>query len=496
MQKQLNITEILEGPVWAYRESIKEVYFKSFIDWEKIDTKKLTEFYSIALQKDLIKITIRTDEETPICFSNRENVCDSLKELKNIIEIYDQSEYETEVTIIKEKVDNTISIYDLQVFIHWLSEKNLYTQLVLFSKLINQDNAVIKFSCIGLNEIYSTSSILFLPSTLQSNCINEINRSKLIEDIRRQSYCIQSGELTVVPQDFSLKTYGKSSDEALIIILNRMKIALSLCAISDFSSFTENNLFIRINGYKTIEETISFDKMNYMFNQTIYEIYEWVYSKGGNISDKLQLAKNIISLHCKYSSIINLDGRTMSSISANYELYLRKNVEQYLQTKKDYTLFITEIMGKIEELSDELLGNMKKNIGAGLTFVVGLIFTNSFSSNKFVDIFTEDITYITSVVLLASFIYAIFSIIDSVSKYFRAVEKVTAIEKSYEDILDKEEIQEIVSNKINLRGTKKRFRKWTIAIGFVWIMLIIIAFSLLDYLSTYKVLYFFDIWNK
>ena len=87
----------------------------------------------------------------------------------------------------------------------------------------------------------------------------------------------------------------------------------------------QNKLYNEIPLTKLMEIKIQDIK----YNREIVKIYNWIY-EGGNTTDKAIIARNIISLHCKYSSILNLDGKTFSSIQSNFNLYQKDNVDRYL----------------------------------------------------------------------------------------------------------------------------------------------------------------------
>lgn len=66
-------------------------------------------------------------------------------------------------------------------------------------------------------------------------------------------------------------------------------------------------------------------------------MYSWIFTDG-NAADKAIIARNVLSLHCKYSSLIDIDELAFASMQSNYNLYLRNNVNQYLELKTKWLI--------------------------------------------------------------------------------------------------------------------------------------------------------------
>jgi len=63
------------------------------------------------------------------------------------------------------------------------------------------------------------------------------------------------------------------------------------------------------------------------------EIFDWVYTDG-NYTDKIGLARNLISIHLKNDNLLTLDEGTIHSLESGYDIYLKDNVKQYIEIKK------------------------------------------------------------------------------------------------------------------------------------------------------------------
>lgn len=122
------------------------------------------------------------------------------------------------------------------------------------------------------------------------------------------------------------------------------------------------------------------------------------------------IARNIICLHCKYESLLNISDGVMASIQTNYNLYLRDNETQYLELKNKVAEFITDIVSRTGEYATEMLDKFKTNLLAILGFLFSVILANIVSDQPLDNIFTKDITILSEIVLIASFGYLLLAI--------------------------------------------------------------------------------------
>ena len=125
-----------------------------------------------------------------------------------------------------------------------------------------------------------------------------------------------------------------------------METILSACLLASNSFIQDGKLKLQIMGQRSMEYHDTLE--NIQGNNNLYKIYNWIYS-GGSIVDKVIIARNIICLHCKYESLLNISDGVMASIQTNYNLYLRDNVTQYLELKNKVAEFITDIVSRTGE---------------------------------------------------------------------------------------------------------------------------------------------------
>jgi len=309
----------------------------------------------------------------------------------------------------------------------------------------------------------------------------------------------QGRSINIIPEDFHV-ILDSYENEELKFLFAKIKTVLSLVHIADLSKINEDNVELKINGYRNSTFKVFFSEIqhkganksenNYEY---IYKIYRWVYSDGNKI-DKAILARNIISLHCRYHNILEIGQETFDSIKTNYSFYLKQNTEDYLEKKRELHLSIINKCSELADIISEFSGDLKRNFVAYFTFLATLLISNSFMGGRFYDIFTPEVTLISSIVIIGSVFYFLISLRVSTAKEKSIDDFVEDLKISYEYIFDKNEISKIIESSIVYKNSKKNYKKnkWIVIV--LWIVFTIILFIALDFVSgDSKLLWFFNI---
>jgi hypothetical protein len=147
---------------------------------------------------------------------------------------------------------------------------------------------------------------------------------------------------------------------------------LSLTYVATASSFVENNLSIQINGQRTVSYELPLNRVKE--DEKWQNIYTWIYTDG-NSTDKSIIAHNVISLHCHFKDILSLDGSVFEAIKTNYNLYLRDNVDKYLDMKRNLSIFIRDVVSQVGDYAVSILGKFKNNLLALFGFLFTVVLT-------------------------------------------------------------------------------------------------------------------------
>ena len=298
----------------------------------------------------------------------------------------------TKVKIEKNIENNKLSVFNYNRFVEDLLSLDTEQCLKIFSKNFLGNNSYLIFELLDRNISFYTKTLFFIPYEKVIDNI-DFNREKRIETCKEVSYFYNLDNYELLPDDFKIE---KNYDEnPLSDLFENMTAMLSLCFISNSARLDQKEVKGIINGQKVLEYRLLFESISN--KKLLYRIYNWIYT-GGNAVDKAIIARNMISMHCQ-NSITELDERVMYSIETNYNLYLKKNVEKYLELKNKVAEYINEIVSKTGEYGMQLLEKFKGNLIAILGFLFSVILANIVTNQPLNNIFTKEITVLSEVIL-------------------------------------------------------------------------------------------------
>lgn len=473
-------------------ENISEVNISFKTDSIDVDWEKIIGLITKCPLRDCLKLTVSlsTDDYSYILY--KEGVISNYKffEIK-MIEIQslqnDEDMIDININIKKEIINNTLSIYFTDIFINWIKTIDIYKIIYLFSELYHNRNTLTLISYDKDIRLF-TNTFKFTREGVDAKQ-EKIERENILKS-KHEITNLQGNNINIIPDDFNIIFYSYENED-LFFIFHKVKILLSLIHIADLSKINEDNIEMQINGYRSSIFKLAFTEYKYMeTNEYIYKIYKWIYSDGNKI-DKAILARNMISLHCRYYSILEIGTETFDAIKTNYSYYLKQNTDDYLDKKKELYL---SILNKSNELSEAICGftsDLKKNFIAYFTYLATLIISNSFMNGRFEDIFTQEITSLTSIIILGSVIYFIVSIVELNNKYKGVENYIEDLAVGYGYMIDENEINKIIADSKVYKDSKNSFFRNRKIFSALWILFTVLLFLVLDYISGSNKLLFF-----
>jgi hypothetical protein len=238
---------------------------------------------------------------------------------------------------------------------------------------------------------------------------------------------------------------------------------------------------VQITGQRNVDFCYANEEVK--VNPELYKIYHWIFTDG-NAIDKAILARNILSLHCKYSELIEIDGKTLSSIQSNFNLYLKNNVVQYLELKNKLSEFICDVVSKTGDYATALLDRFKTNLITVFGFLFTVILANIVSNQPLDNIFTRDVTIILESVLLGSVVYLIICIIEMNYLVKKAKESYDKLKMNYKSILTESDIAETFNNDILFIDMSRSVKRGIWIYSILWIAFIVGSFFVIELASS------------
>lgn len=431
---------------------------------------KIIEFVS---HRDKIKIILEDETERTFNLVNANE--ESYKEYLNDT-LEDEIIY-VRIKIDKKVINNHFSVYSFNEFVKDILSLSIEKVMVSFSDLLKQASEVLIFDIYSQVTMFATKTMFFVP--FGSETINsEFNRKQRIEKCKEASYFYNLDTYEVLPDDFKLMI--DCENNPLTELFQKLTVLLAISFIATSSSISGSQLKGIINGQRTME--YHYDINQLPNNKNLYKIYDWIYTEG-NVIDKSIIARNVISLHCKYIPIAEIDEKVMASIESNYNLYLRENVKEYLDLKNKVAGFISETISKTGEYATGLLDKFKANIIAIFGFMFSVILANIVSNQPLDNIFTKEITTLVECVILGSFIYLIICYLQSRYEIQKVYYRYEQLKQNYKEILTEDDLQEIFNNDKLLNKMKEEINKSKKIYLIIWILFLAVTLIVVEHLS-------------
>lgn len=432
-------------------------------------------------ERDEVKITLKNEADDVVIFSNKNS---------NIVG-YDIDDFYAEsnddnisikLEIEKSIYDNTISVYNFDEFSKYIVNKSLLKAMGIFNNILEEKEFLV-FELFDSNILFSTNTMIF------KNYKNEdiemtFDRKTKLDTCNHISSFLNINDYKLIPEDFQI--VSSIPNNVFEKLFNNLKTIMSMIYICNTSIINKNILTLEIVGQRKCEFRYDIND-DIVANEELYKIYSWICTDG-NAVDKAIIARNIISLHCQYTDIIKTDERTFSSIQSNFRLYQKNNVDKYLELKNKLVEYIMNTVNSASDIVVDLADRLKQNMLACFTFLFSVILANIVSDQPLDNIFTREITVIFEVILGASGIFIIISVIEMNYKLEKIQYGYNELKNSYDGILDEKDINFIFNDdKVfneNINDAKKKRKLLLI----MWIGLILSCLIVIELVSSSPVL--------
>lgn len=433
-------------------------------------------------QRDEIKIFLESEDEES-CTMMRGS---GETEYTSFIQMVpDDGEISVKVEIQKEMENCRFSIYNFSNFSEDFLCMPLDEAMKAFALLLREAEKYIIFEIFDGENTFNTKTMFFLP-TGSAIALSSFDRKQRLQECRETSYFYNQETYELLPDDF--KIVSSYEGNPLKELFSKLETILSICYLASNATVQDAGVKLQIIGQRSVEYVYRF--FDICENPMLYKIYDWIHS-GGNSMDKAIIARNIICLHCKYESPLNVDERVLASIQSNYNLYLKDNVTQYLELKNKVAKFISDTVSRTGEYATELLDRFKTNLIAVFGFLFTVILADVVSDQPLDNIFTRDITVILELVLAGSLVYLFICYKQSQYQMKKVYESYESLKKSYEGILAQEDINECFQNDEILLKMKKSVKRTEKIYLALWVCFLFIFLVIIENVSEAPIIWVF-----
>ncbi len=429
-------------------------------------------------KRDSLKILLMNDSDDMITLTN--DCVDTQKYSEFIAEMQNGDNIKISIQIDKTVENNIFSIYSYETFSNDLLSRPVSEIMRWFSSHLSTRASLI-FEVFDYDISLSTKTIAFM-STKTATFIPSVDRISRLEGCKSNSSFYNMNLFELIPDDFIIQGVIQN-DLGLQPLFNKIATILSIAYVSSSSSLTTDIIHIQINGQRTINYEIPIDSI--CGDEKWQNIYTWIYTDG-NSTDKTLIVHNVITLYCKYESILYLDDTVFEAIKTNYNLYLRNNVDQYINLKRDIAKFIKETVGQVGEYATSILTKFKNNLLAIFGFLFTVVLTRIGNAQKWENIFTKETIYVIEIFVIGSFFYLIICIFETRFKIKKSQYAYFCIKDNYKGVLSAVEIEEAFDDDKLLNETKKCVIKGIAIWSIIWGITLISAVIIIECLTTYQ----------
>ena len=318
---------------------------------------------------------------------------------------------------------------------------------------------------------FSTQTIKFIPKGRQIQSSNVRNIDSLAK-IKNLCHCNLIDKYQFIPDDFYPIT--PNNNTVLDNLFGKFSLLYSAIFLFDIFSVERTTIEYRLNGYRTIYQKIDFSNIDISSYETYYQIYSWVYN-GGNIVDKIGLARNILSLNFDKENL-KLSDTTFEAIKSGYKIYQKENIKQYIEIRNKISDQLFELQNKADKIVDNFVSDYKKTFLAIVSFFISVIVIKVVSSGDFIGGFTKEVTLLSIGFLLVSLIVMFVARWEINKQLIRYSEFYKNLKERYRDLLDESDIKRILNDDKDFNSNKQFIEKRRKAYTVLWITSLILLF--------------------
>lgn len=387
------------------------------------------------------------------------------------------------ISINKNTLNHTLSIFNYNKFIDNLSKLDNTSFLNFLSSIITSETEYIFFEVYDnnmLGKTYRTETIFI--HYYQDECFecSKINRLELFSKVLFTNNFLNLSEYPLLPNDFHI--VSSEFDFRIKNLFQKWEILFSFIYLASFSFLHNGELSLSTNITKNITDVIDINQFSFSYTKEIYDIFSWIYHDDIYL-DKLTIAREVMESSTFHFSDLKLSVRDILRV---YNLYIKKNVTEYLSAKKDIGDFIVHTLYEMDQYSNVIISSFSNNFFALVAFIMTTMIANIVSASPLDNIFSKDILWLLLLALLGSLVYCFISNIKfnkDITDFYKVFDR---LKNNYKDIFPKEDIDSLFSES-EFKHQIEHISKIRININIIWIIssIVLIIFTVFALYNKY-----------
>lgn len=442
-----------------------------------VSVESLRSHFSKLPEGDIANVKVFIGEED-IGFSSTK--LDELEDNLSTLNAYHEdaspeTSFHIQVTISKSfDSQGCLSVYSTPDFVSGLRRYPLRDLLALFSVKL-AENKVLRFRALDcLNEKWGTNAIYFNGFVSPG-----FDREAVLAKQTGLVNFADASAVRLTPYDFYLTERPKNPE--ICDIFDEILKVTSLLAIANSCCFSDDDgsLVGQFQGARSLRASVGLRDESAGSSNDHFKLCSWIYS-GGECSDKIGLARNIISL----ANSFRIDENVINSVCSGYEIYLKENVSRYIDLKNRISDFLENSRTKFDDKAESMTKTFAASLVAIITFFITVVIVRSGSGKGFEGFITQDVLYLTFGFIAISVIFLIAANIGIVLSRGRFRDTFERLRRRYQDLLAPDDLEKVISKEEDLDPILKSCTHRQIVISLSWIVTLVIIGTVVLYLHS------------
>lgn len=324
---------------------------------------------------------------------------------------------------------------------------------------------------------YNTGLFVFRSSAQEDTIATNpevANKEKLLSARNKGCLFYENKNYPFIPQDFNISPVFEHA--GIADLFNTLKLAFSIIFLADITSLDNKVLTATIKGYRHVTGTIKLDgSKDAEIAAAYYEIYQWAYVDG-SITDKLGIARNLLSIHIDGSALRSLQDGSMPAIISNYSIYLKDSVKQYIEIKNKLSDQIQKQSEKASEMVKSIGSYLRASIFSVYSFVITTFIIRSMSKASTDGLFSDGIYLVFIMFIFLSVGTLVYAYKEAEAELGRFESIYDAFKSRFDDLLSKSDRDRILQNDKEYKRDVEYVKQSRKRAVYLWLSCLLVVF--------------------
>lgn len=423
------------------------------------------------------------------------NLCniESIEEFNNEISEYIQDEFgdlNFEIYIKKRNHPGFVQVISYTDYICFLSSLSISELIEELHKLSGPNSQIWFYTPFDEINIFSSSFTFSKNNPPDQNIMSF--RNNIIEKAKFDLNNHGAKIYSFLPEDFII--LPTTNDFESKKLFDKLQAVYYFIFLSNYSELHNDTLLFQIRGERTINIEIDFNLIDPINGTTLNDyrkIFDWIYKdslENGHFYDKKMIAQNILSIYLSNQNVLSQNLHLFSAILSAFKVYIRHDVETYIETKGSVLNLLNEFNNSLFTISENFANRIKNNLIAFITFLFSTFLMNTISNGKIENIFTRDVTLISYGFIVVSFFYFLITLWNFRKDIIRYKQYYFFQKEYYNNILNSDDIDEVFKHDGIYKESMNDIKRSGILYSMLWLLFLTVAIYCLYQLSGYSMI--------